>query len=655
MEYSLHNIDMSFDSSDLDTLDTLDTLDEGSLSPFVDASDIDPDVNLYLDKLFTEKKRSGAFIIHGVVTRVRQDESILQDVWDKMAVTFCNIGASDGERGRGVLFKRTSMTYDTETTFLKILRFEDIAMYTILKYMLSTREISVNEWHKVHKRIPPRGAETDTGDDNRKTYRFDGVDGVKLSLVGTSKLVADRFHDSMAECNMVKSPLRGHGGLNMFDFPGEDIVGAARKRLFFLLDAKHRLAFCIQQIFGEADFDLYAFSHGITCASPNDVAYEQKLSSCPLGGMDESVVGALESANPPPTLIAGGEESVENDQISTEPPLKKRCSEASRSREGSRAEDYLKEQAEKAKDEAKAAKQEAQLLREQLAALKVARETPQAAPQEKADIGIKIEEDSDDDSIDSEEREKIFREIDEERERQERLRDQQEIEQFGMDGHEQRKRRRLSKYDATHVFTFLEFRNAYRTMREKRNIEIEFIVWLKVFMLSAYFAATEYGALYVHEHEIIPSLDDPRRMQGNSFLIYIGIFICAGVMLLFFAFNEPTACDWFYGLAIMPATRLCFDSNQGHASMIIIVLLCSQKIKWLLALEFVGVVVFVVIAPLANRFIFIGRLLLTMVFYQNRLVNHLDQRTPTIFLSVWRELILTLMFVVHFVIDKVQL
>lgn len=322
---------MSFDSSDLDTLDDL---DEGSLSPFVDASDVDPDVNLYLDKLFTETKRSGAFIIHGVETRVRQDESILQDVWDKMYTTYRNIGASDGAMGRGVLFERTSMTYDAETTFLKVLRFKDIGFYTILKYTLSTREISVNEWQRLHKRIPPRVGETDTGGDERKTYRFDGVNGVKLSLVGTSKLVADRFHDSMAEHNMVKSPLRGHGGLSMFDFPGEDIVSAARKRLFFLLDAKHRLAFCIQQIFGEADFDLYAFSHGITCASPNDVAYEQESSIFPLGCIDESVVGALESAKTVLTLIAGGEESVENDQISTEPPLKKHRANASRSNGG---------------------------------------------------------------------------------------------------------------------------------------------------------------------------------------------------------------------------------------------------------------------------------------------------------------------------------
>jgi len=301
MEYSLHNIDMSFDSSDFDTLDTLDDLDEGSLSPFVDASDIDPDVNLYLDKLFTEK-RSGAFIIHGEEKRIRLNESVLHSFWDKMAVTFCNIGASDGAMGRGVLFERTNLPTGTETTFLKVLRFKDIGLYTILKYTLSTREISVNEWQRLHKRIRSRGAETDTGGDERKTYRFDGVNGVKLSLVGTSKLVADRFHDSMAECNMVKSPLRGHGGLNMFDFPGEDIVSAARKRLFFLLDAKHRLAFCIQQIFGETDFDLYAFSHGITCASPNDVAYEQ--------------------------------EYVENDQISTEPPLKKHRANASRSKGG---------------------------------------------------------------------------------------------------------------------------------------------------------------------------------------------------------------------------------------------------------------------------------------------------------------------------------
>ena len=115
----------------------LGSADDGSLSPFVDVDDVDPEVNLYLHNLFEEEKRSGIFTIHGEEKRVRLNESIKQCVWDDMSVTYCNIGASDGTMGRGVLFKRTSMSHDTETKFLKLLRFEDIALYTILKYLVN--------------------------------------------------------------------------------------------------------------------------------------------------------------------------------------------------------------------------------------------------------------------------------------------------------------------------------------------------------------------------------------------------------------------------------------------------------------------------------------------------------------------------------------
>ena len=136
---------------------------------------------------------------------------------------------------------------------------------------------------------------------------------------------------------------------------------------------------------------------------------------------------------------------------------------------------------------------------------------------------------------------------------------------------------------------------------------------------------------------------------------HVGIFLCTFVMLASFALNVPTACDWFYGLVIMPATRLCFASNQGYASMIAIILLCSQKRKWLLALEFLCVISFIIFAPLAYRFVFVLRLILTLVLYQNRIVNHVHYRTPTLFLSVWRDIILTTIFMAHWIIEHVQL
>lgn len=588
--------------------------------------EFDKELGEFLTGLFDEDpgdngahiQRSRVVKIHGEIKRLRLGEFVSVDVLDDIATTLANIGATNGPMSDGVLLKKTS-SEAIETALFKILTFADIAKYTLLKTWIAKLDINIDDWVALWKKVgSSRPGKVDDGAECATVFRFNGAHG-RVGLTHTSKEVADAFHDSMQQCGLVDTPHRGTGGLIDFKFPGSARVSTARRKLFFLLDGKDRVAFCHKQIFGK-HFDIDACLHSIRCSSPDDV------SAISLGTAvgDEVVI------------------KIEEPAIVTEPPLKKRCSEASRSREGSRTEEYLKERAEKAE-------QEAQQLREQLAALTVARETPQAAPQ---NIGIKIEEDSDDDSVTSAERERYFRELDEEHERYHQALDKREIEQFGMEIHQKMKRRRLSQYDATHILTFREFRNTYRTMREKRDIQIELRVWLPVFLFAGYFAACEYGAEYLHEHDIVPSLDGP--MRGNDILIYIGIFLCAGIMLFFFAFSNPTVCDWFYGLIITPATRLCFASNQGYASMIIIVLLCSQKIKWLLALEFVGVVSFIIFAPLANRFVFMARLLLTLVFYQNRLINHLDQRTPTIFLSVWRELILTLMFVVHFVFDKLE-
>lgn len=590
--------------------------------------EFDEELGEFLTGLFDEDlgdngvhiQRSRVVKIHGDIKRLRLDEFVSVDVLDDIETTLANIGATNAPMSDGVLLKKTS-SEAIETALFKILTFADIAKYTLLKTWIAKLDINIDDWVALWKKVgSSRPGKVDDGEESMSSFRFTATCGKRICLAKTHKDVADAFHDSVHGFGFFTTPHRGTGGLMEFEFPGSACVSTARKRLCLLLHGDNRVAFCQKQIFGK-HFDIDACLHSIRCSSPDDVS-----------------AISLRTAVGDEIMI-----KIEEPAIVTEPPLKKRCSEASRSREGSRTEEYLKERAEKAE-------QEAQQLREQLAALTVARETPQAASQ---DIGIKIEEDSDDDSVTSAERERYFRELDEEHERYEQARDQREIEQFGMEIHQKMKRRRLSQYDATHIETFREFRNTYRTMREKRDIQIELHVWLPVFLFAGYFAACEYGAEYLHEHDIVPSLDGP--MRGNDIFIYIGILLCAGIMVVIFAFSNPTVCDWFYGLVITPATRLCFASNQGYASMIIIVLLCSQKIKWLLALEFVGVVSFIIFAPLANRFVFMARLLLTLVFYQNRLINHLDQRTPTIFLSVWRELILTLMFVVHFVFDKLEL
>ncbi len=565
----------------------------------------------------------------GQKIRLRLKESLTHLEWTAVQQTCSNI--TGGKMGKGVLFQRSPFFRNVETAFLKGLTFGMLCKYVILEHFLDvpgSKALTVNDWQTFCEKHIPDTCEEEKVDEELKTYRFADK---TLSFRGP-KRVADAFHDSALKWEIVQTPDRCTGGLTQFTCPrpARSFVSAARKKLFFLLPAQRRFPFCVEQLFGDT-LDVDACLHIIRCQSPDDVHIDIGLGSRKKPRLQEKDTE---------------ERHVEH---------------ASRSREGSRqsskTEAYLKERAEQAEQEAREKDSELDRLRKELEKYKLeqeaAQETPQETPQQQ--IGVKIE-DSDDDSVTSEERNRFFREMDLQQEQYERARDEREIEQYGLEGHELRKRRRLSQYDSSYALTFVEMRNTYRTMRDKeRVIQIELRVWLPVLLFACYFALMEYGAAYIHEEEYLYALDD-RRLQGsNEMIIYAFIFLCSLIMLVFFASGIPTACDWFYGLVIMPATRLCFASNQGYASMIAVILLCSQNRKPLLLVEFLGVICFVIFAPLANRFVFAGRLILSLVFYQNRMINHIDHRTPTIFLSPWRELILTVMFVSHCIFDKLEL
>lgn len=601
-----------------------------------------------LDKL-TQPNRNAFFKIGNVRKRLRMKVAQGLTPFDTKAIqtTLNNIGASDGLCGHGALFQRLPIGEDVETSLLKMLPFECIAKYIVLKHLLTIEQsMSVEEWQAFCKEGPhrPHRSVEVSKDEQVKWYRFDNG---TMSLK-TRKSVADAFHTNAKEWGCLKvGDARSKEGLERYSFPGARSVSAARRKIFFLLRSEaDRVAFCKQQMYGRRDVDLLDTLHIFKSKSPDDVHISVNLANTLARKLEEiegSPTGSP-TGSPEPTL-------------NNERPLKRHRQTTSRSREGSRqnskTEAYLKDRAEKAEQESREKDSELDRLRHELEKLKLEQEA--AHEEANNDIGIKIEEDSDDDSVDSEERERFFREHDERLEQYERARDEKEIQEHGMEIHQKMKRRRLSQHDATHVLTFLEFRNAYRTMREKRVIQIEFIVWLPVFMFAAYFAACEYGAAYIHEQGYLYALDDPRLRGNDGIAIYAFIFLCSLIMVTFFAGSVPTACDWFYGLLIMPATRLCFPSNQGYASMIAVILLCSQNRKSLLFMELLCVICFIIFAPLANRFIFIARVTLSLVFYQNRLINHIDHRTPTIFLSVWRELILTVLFAAHWVIDHLQM
>jgi hypothetical protein len=638
----------------------METMSNLEVDDSIDYSTIFDDVKINEHSLI---KETASHIFGPAKLRVRLEHEKLTGVeWMTLEQTYNNI--SGGKMGKCALFNNQGFSDNVETAFLKVLSFGMVCKYTILKHVLQVSEtFTVHEWEILcNTYIPHIFDDEEWEKENVKTFRFGDK---SLSFTGP-KTVADAFYDTALKWQILPITKPRHrltGGLKQFTCPrhARSYVSAARKKVFFLLPREHRIRFCLEQLFGD-HFDLQKCLDNIHCQSPNDVHIE--LVTLHEGYLENSLEQQVQEQG-----VDTGIGPRKKPRLQETDQEERRVVHASISREGSRqgskTEAYLKERAEQAEHELDRLREELQKLKlkqeaSQHIGLKLQQETAQAASQQH--IGVKIEDDSDsddsdsDDSVTSEERNRFFRQMDEEQEKQEKERDQREIEQYGREGHELRKRRRLSQYDSSYALTFVEMRNTYRTMRDKeRVIQIELRVWLPVFLFACYFAVMEYGAAYIHEEEYLYTLDDDRLQGSNDFIIYIFIFLCSLIMLAFFAFGTPTACDWFYGVLIMPATRLCFASNQGYASMIAIILLCSQNRKPLLLVEFLGVICFIIFAPLANRFVFAGRLILSLVFYQNRLINHIDHRAPTIFLSPWRETILTLFFLIHSVLEKLEL
>lgn len=224
-------------------------------------------------------QRSKEFIIHGEKKRLRLHEYVTVALFKDIETTLANVGAIDHVMGEGVLFKRTVSDLIEDGLF-KILTFEDIAKWVLLKTWISTKNISLVDWLAFWKNIRFSKHRKHVNDAECATvFRFNTTCGNK-KLSKSHKGVADAFHDSMHKFGLVATPHRGTGGLAEFAFPGCSSVSAARKKLCLLLHGEDRLEFCNDQISGK----------------------QINLSNVFLGA--------------------------------DEPPLKKRCSEASRSQGG---------------------------------------------------------------------------------------------------------------------------------------------------------------------------------------------------------------------------------------------------------------------------------------------------------------------------------
>lgn len=241
-------------------------LSDGTLSL---ESDVDVEVNEYLDDLFTEKS-SGIFTINGHVKRLRLKQSLSQYTWDRLQITCRNIAATKGDIGMGVLFSRIEMSYCVEEAFLKLCPFWNIAFYSLLKNFINNYRIDVDAWTSVLEKLL---ALTQDGNefDRRQIKRCARfiVHGKNLRLEAPYN-VTNSFYDSLLKFGLLRGHSRNTGGLAKFVFPSTGCVSVARKKIFFLLKEEQRFEFCISQIFGSRDGLRKSFIADINCMWKSD-------------------------------------------------------------------------------------------------------------------------------------------------------------------------------------------------------------------------------------------------------------------------------------------------------------------------------------------------------------------------------------------------
>jgi len=274
-----------------------------------------------LDKL-TTPNRNVFFEVGNVRKRLRTQGTHGVTPFEKLALqtTLNNVGASAGPCGSGALFQRLPICEKVETPLLKMLPFESIAKYIVLKHLVTNtdRSFSVEDWQAFCKAFCKRGPvtprrgvlEEDVGikDEQVKWYRFNNG---TMSLKAP-KTLADAFHTSATEwgCVQVGDP-RSTDGLERYSFPGERCVSTARRKIFFLLRSDaDRVAFCKQQMYGRRDVDLADALHVLRSKSPDNVHIPVDLVNT-LARELEDIVGSREGS-PEPTL-------------KNERPLKRQC------------------------------------------------------------------------------------------------------------------------------------------------------------------------------------------------------------------------------------------------------------------------------------------------------------------------------------------
>ena len=178
--------------------------------------------------------RSNDICIRGEIKRLRLSNYISVNIFQDIENTLANIGATNGTKAKGLLLKKHPQVESIQTDLFKILTFEDIARWTLLKVWIDTIDITLDGWLTLWKKIGlARSGEVVTDKECSAVFRFNTICG-RVRLTNTCKVVADAFHDSMHGFGLVSTPHRGTGGLVEFEFPGSAHVSAARKKICLL-------------------------------------------------------------------------------------------------------------------------------------------------------------------------------------------------------------------------------------------------------------------------------------------------------------------------------------------------------------------------------------------------------------------------------------
>ena len=189
-----------------------------------------------------------------------KNNSLTTTEWMFLETSLQNIGFLKGRGGEGFLWRRYYLDPEDRLMLFKTMGFQYTAYFILFEWLLkiTNYKLTLPFWRTYQYCFlgTRTGLKVDDEKAKVKTYRFAGN---KISLT-TTKQVSGHYHDSLLQYNLVSSPARSGGGLDMFSFPGPPSIQHARMSLLLKLKENEHVYFCKQQMFGtRREFNVFVF------------------------------------------------------------------------------------------------------------------------------------------------------------------------------------------------------------------------------------------------------------------------------------------------------------------------------------------------------------------------------------------------------------